>query len=122
MVCTCGITLKLNLSKGSVFKCPNCAKHWDFNTKNNIPKKAEIPKPLKHARNTVDRFNREQDLDYIKEYLTNQYKKRAPITFYYRQDNEPRHFGNYLLNDMYIQVKSSKGYYIKFLIDKIRRV
>ena len=46
----------------------------------------------------------------------------APLRFWYRSDIEPRNIRNYFINEKYLNVRSEKGYYIKFLIDKIRKI
>jgi len=61
-------------------------------------------------------------LETIKKYLHTQKQNNSPLTFYYRQDTSPRKVFDYFIDDRYVQVRSDKGYYIKFLIDKIRKI
>jgi len=121
--CTCGISLKVDLSKGSIFRCPNCKKEWDTNGKIKSVGKATGSKSATTKNNAnKEIFSRESDVETIRKYLSEQEKKGNPISFYYRKDTTPRTFTNYFIDGIYVKVKSSKGYYIKFLIDKIRKV
>jgi len=76
----------------------------------------------RQKRSVDTRFKRETDLEIIKQYLHTQKAKNAPVSFYYRQDTSPRKVSDYFIDDRYVQVRSDKGYYIKFLIDKIRKI
>ena len=67
-------------------------------------------------------FKREADIETIKAYLHKQEETNSPISFYYREDISPRKFYNYFIDDKYVQVWSNKGYYIKFLIERIRKL
>jgi hypothetical protein len=55
-------------------------------------------------------------------YLKNQEIKKQPLIFWYRDDNTPRKIYDYFVDKKYVNVRSDKGYYIKFLIDKIRKI
>jgi hypothetical protein len=69
-----------------------------------------------------DRFQRETSLEVIKSYLKNNEILKNPLVFFYREDTSPRVISDYYLDEKYINVKSTEGYYIKFLIDKIRKI
>lgn len=77
-----------------------------------------VPKRLKRR----DFFQRENTLEEIVDYLKNQETKNQPLKFWYRSDNEPREMYDYFINKKYVNVRSDKGYFIKFLIDKIRKI
>ncbi len=84
--------------------------------KNKKPKTEDIkskPKPI---------VCRENTLEEITSYLKLQEVKRRSIQFWYRDDAKPRIIDDYYLDERYINVRSDKGYFIKFLIDKIRRI
>lgn len=76
----------------------------------------------RQKRNIDTRFKRETDLETIKKYLHTQKQNNSPLTFYYRQDTSPRKVTDYFIDERYVQVRSDKGYYIKFLIEKIRKI
>lgn len=76
----------------------------------------------RQKRNIDTRFKRETNLETIKKYIYTQKQSNSPLTFYYRQDTSPRKVSDYFIDDRYVQVRSDKGYYIKFLIDKIRKI
>ena len=76
----------------------------------------------RQKRNIDTRFKREIDLETIKKYLRTQKQNNSPLTFYYRQDTSPRKVTDYFVDERYVQVRSDKGYYIKFLIEKIRKI
>ena len=44
------------------------------------------------------------------------------LKFWYRDDVNPREMNDYFIDKKYVQVKSDKGYFIKFLIDRIRKI
>jgi len=67
-------------------------------------------------------FKRETDLTVIKNYLENQKVNDDPIKFWYREDINPREIYDYNVDDKYINARSDKGYFIKFLIDRIRKI
>ena len=69
-----------------------------------------------------DGFYRETSLREIWEYLKLQETFHTPITFYYRHDVKPRKIYDYYLDKNYINVKTEKGYHIKFLVNKIRKI
>jgi hypothetical protein len=77
---------------------------------------------IKKRNSSSDRFKRETDLETIKSYLSRQKASNQPIEFYYRQDKTPRKIYNYYLDERYINAKGNQRYYIKFLIDKIRKI
>lgn len=84
------------------------------------PIKRDKLKPRRKQKRTL--FNRENSVEEITEYLRNQKNNNFPIRFWYRDDISPRKVSNYFIDEKYIQVKSDKGYYIKFLIDKVRKI
>lgn len=93
--------------------CKNCGKNWTTELQSNTSK--EIKKES-------DAFYRETSLREIWEYLKLQETFHTPITFYYRNDVKPRKIYDYYLDKNYINVKTEKGYCIKFLINKIRKI
>ena len=93
--------------------CKNCGKNWTFNSQLNTDK------GIKKESNG---FYRETSLREIWEYLKLQEQFHTPITFCYRDDVKPRKIYDYYLDKKYINVKTEKGYYIKFLINKIRKI
>jgi len=96
------------------YVCKDCRKNWtsDVIVKNRTTKKTK-------SENT---FQRENSLKEIIAYLKSKEKNNMPLKFWYRNDIEPRKMYDYFVDDRYVQVRSDKGYYIKFLIDKIRKV
>ncbi len=85
------------------------------NTPDTITKKRKIKKE--------ENFNRESSLESINSYLLKQFANSKPIKFYYRDDIAPREFSSFFIVDnKYIKVLGSKGYYITFLIDRIRKI
>jgi hypothetical protein len=80
------------------------------------------PHRRSNSRGIGKRFARETGLEEIKNYLRRQKAVNAPVVFYYRKDSSPRRIYNYYLDERYVYVRSDKGYYIKFLIDKIRKI
>lgn len=87
----------------------------------NCNKTAKIYQELK-TKTKRDRFQRENTLEEITSYLKSQEVKRRSIQFWYRDDTKPRTIHDYYLDERYINVRSDRGYFIKFLIDKIRKV
>lgn len=67
-------------------------------------------------------FQRENTLDEIINYLKSQKAKGLALKFWYRNDTDPRDIRDYYIDKKYVNVRSDKGYYIKFLIDKIRKI
>lgn len=45
-----------------------------------------------------------------------------PLKFWYRDDTKPREMYDYYIDEKYVQVRADKGYYIKFLTDRIRKI
>lgn len=84
--------------------------------------KEKVERKVRRSRSLYSRFKRENDLDAIKNYLNKQKANNQPIVFYYRQDRAPRRIYNYYLDERYINAKGNKGYYIKYLIDRIRKI
>lgn len=82
-------------------------------SKNSIPTEPEI----KYI------FQRENTLEEIISYLKKQKANNLPLRFWYRSDSRPREVDNYYIDEKYVQVKYKyKKYYIKFLIDRIRKI
>jgi hypothetical protein len=68
-------------------------------------------------------FKRENTLEEIISYLKNQKANNLPLKFWYRSDIRPREVDDYYVGEKYLQVKYKYNkYYIKFLIDKIRKI
>jgi len=93
--------------------CKNCGKNWTFGSQLNTNKA---------TKKEVNVFYRETSLREIWEYLKLQETFHTPIIFYYRDDVEPRKIYNYYLDKNYINVKTEKGYFLKFLINRIRKI
>ena len=80
--------------------------------------KNSISKKLK----TKETFKRENSLQEIIAYLQNQEINNEPLKFWYRDDIKPREVHDYFIDEKYVQVRADKGYFIKFLIDRIRKI
>ena len=94
--------------------CKDCGRNWTSNgTINNFV--SRNPK-------VKDTFQRENTLEEIIVYLKNQETNNKPLKFWYRDDVNPREMYDYFIDEKYVQVRADKGYYIKFLIDKIRKI
>lgn len=105
---------KKGIRKGKQrYYCKKCGKNWTAELQSSASK--EIKKES-------DGFYSETSLREIWEYLKLQETFHTPITFYYRNDVKPRKIYDYYLDKNYINVKTEKGYYIKFLINKIRKI
>ena len=104
--------------------CLYCYEQENSRTLHAFRKKlgVEAERKGRQKRSIDSKFKRETDLETIKKYLHTQKQNNSPLTFYYRQDTSPRKVFNYFIDDRYVQVRSDKGYYIKFLIDKIRKI
>lgn len=96
------------------YVCKDCDRNW---TSDGIVKNLFSGKTK-----TKDTFQRENTLEEIVTYLKNQEANNMPIKFWYRNDTKVREMHDYFVDDKYVQVRSDKGYYIKFLIDKIRKI
>lgn len=91
-----------------------------FRNKNRLK---EAPVRIKKKKKEEAPFYRETSLDTIHSYIKTQYSNSKPIRFYYRDDLSPREFNSFFITDnKYIKVLGNKGYYITFLIDKIRKI
>jgi len=95
-----------------------------YNKLKNKKPKSQVKKSarIKTTKTQDVDFRRENDLTIIKSYLENQKVNDDPIKFWYRDDVEPREIYDYHIDDKYINVRSDEGYFIKFLIDKIRKI
>lgn len=104
--------------------CVYCYEQKHSRTLHEFRKKLGIKDERQGRRksNIDTKFKRETDLDAIKKYLHTKKENNSPLTFYYRQDTLPRKVYDYFIDERYVQVRSDKGYYIKFLIDKIRKI
>ncbi|MFC1649329.1 hypothetical protein ACFL2C_01270 [Patescibacteria group bacterium] len=94
--------------------CIDCKRNW---TSDGIVRREAV--------NIVTRkkgFQRENTLEEIVNYLNAQESENSPLRFWYRDDIEHRNIHDYYLDEKYINVRSEKGYYIKFLIDRIRKI
>ncbi len=94
--------------------CKDCGRNW---TSDGVVKKFVSRKPK-----TKDTFQRENTLEEIVAYLKNQEKNNESLKFWYRDDTSPREMHDYFIDEKYVQVRADKEYYIKFLIDKIRKI
>jgi len=94
--------------------CKDCGRNWTFN---GIVKNLVVRKPK-----TKDVFQRENTLEEIIAYLKNQETSNMPLKFWYRDDTKPREAYDYFIDEKYVQVRADRGYYIKFLIDRIRKI
>ena len=96
------------------YVCKDCGKNWTDSlvSNDNASKKLKIK----------DCFQRENTLKEIVAYLKNQKTKNQSLKFWYRHDDDPRKIYDYFVDEKYVQVWSDKGYYIKFIIDKIRKI
>jgi hypothetical protein len=97
------------------YRCKECGRDW---TSNEVTRRKSV-KPLK----TEKLFLRENTLEEIINYLKSTEANGMPLQFWYRDDIEPRNiYDDYFIDEKYVNVLSEKGYYIKFLIDKIRKI
>lgn len=94
--------------------CKDCGRNW---TSGGVAENL-FSRKIK----TKDTFQRENTLEEIVAYLKNQEANNMSIKFWYRNDTKVREMHDYFVDDKYVQVRSDKGYYIKFLIDKIRKI
>lgn len=94
----------LSYNKHNKYYCKNCNEVWDFEgaQKNN--------------------FKRENTLEEIIAYLKNQETNHMPLKFWYRDEIKSREMYDYFIDEKYVQVRSDEGYFIKFLIDRIRKI
>ena len=103
------------IKDGFIYVCSTC------NSEVNVKKK-HIQNTQKTKIKKKDQFIRETATGKILTYLKNQKESNKPIEFYYRNDVKPRKIYDYFLDEKYINVRSEQGYYIKFLIDRIRKI
>ena len=94
--------------------CKDCGRNWtsDGIANNSISKKSK----------TKETFKRENSLQEIIAYLQNQEINNKPLKFWYRDDIKPREMHDYFIDEKYVQARADKGYFIKFLIDRIRKI
>lgn len=84
-------------------------------------KKPVITEPVK--KEVIDDFQRENTIEEIKKYLEVSKKNGSSISFYYKEKQEMSTFTNYYHDDTYVHVKHwNSRYYIKYLINKIRKI
>lgn len=77
---------------------------------------------ISNTKNEED-FIREDSIEDIKKYLNNKKNNNSPVSFYYKDKNSMDQYYNYYFDDKYLYVKSwYSKFYIKYLIDKIRKV
>jgi hypothetical protein len=67
-------------------------------------------------------FSRENSIDEIRSYLIEQKALNKPIKIFYRDDLTSRTLHGFNIDGPYLKVRNKKGYYIKFLIDRIRKI
>ena len=127
-----------NKSKSVKFECPNCSsnnirskwirrdkkrllcwdcwKNWSVlleDYENNV-----VSKPIKE-----EEFERENTIEEIKDYLKIKESSNSPVNFYYRDKENIDTYYDYYFDDTYLYVKGwSSKFYIKYLIDKIRKI
>ncbi len=113
----------------SVNHCVNCYEKLHgvqlkkFRNKHRLEKKHSNKVTKIKRKKEEAPFYREVSLDSIHAYIKKQYANSKPIKFYYRDDVTPREFDSFFITDnKYIKVLGNKGYYITFLIDKIRKI
>lgn len=96
------------------YMCKDCGRSWTSGgaVKNTISTKTKQENIFK-AENTPEE---------IIAYLKDQEKYNKPLVFWYRDDINPRITYDYFIDEKYVQVRADEGYYIKFLIDKIRKI
>lgn len=98
--------------------CKNCTKSWSVPMNSYIESKIKIS----NTKNEED-FIREDSIENIKKYLNNNKNNNLPVSFYYKDKNSMDQYYNYYFDDKYLYVKSwYSKFYIKYLIDKIRKV
>lgn len=94
--------------------CGDCGRNWSVLLANVVNNKVN---------KTEDTFNRENTIEEIKDYLKVKESNHSPVSIYYREKNTMDTFDNYYFDDTYLHVKTwNSRYYIKYLIDKIRKV
>ena len=112
-----------NIKKTRYKICPICQAESLTIDKNgnkickNCDKTAKIKTKIKN-----NHFRRENTLNEIINYLKSHEARHEDIQFWYRDDIKPRKIYDYFLDEKYINVRSDEGYFIKFLIDKIRKI
>lgn len=94
--------------------CKECGRNW---TSNKI-----VENLVYRKSNTKDNLQRENTLEEIVVYLKSQKENNMPLKFWYRNDTEPRETYDYFIDEKYVNVHSDKGYFIRFLINKIRKI
>jgi len=93
--------------------CKDCGRNW---TSTEISSKGLFEGIKKHD------FERENTLKDIITYLKKQEIAKDPLIFWYRDDVTPRNVYDYHIDEKYVNVRSSKGFFMRFLIDKIRKI
>jgi len=94
--------------------CKECGRNW---TSSGIVENFVYRKPK-----TKNNIQRENTLEEIIAYLKDKKANNMPLKFWYRNDTKPREIYDYFIDEKYVNVRSDKGYFIKFLINKIRRI
>lgn len=79
-------------------------------------------KQVQKKRKEIVLFGRENTIDEINAYLGEQKRLNRPIKIFYKEDVTSRTFYTYYIEGPYIKVRSKKGYYISFRIDRIRKI
>ena len=96
--------------------CKNCNKSWSVSLNSYI--KPENEKIIKE-----DNFLSENSIEEIRNYLEMKKNNNLPVSFYYKDKKSMDQYYDYYFDDKYLHVKSwYSRYYIKYLIDKIRKV
>ncbi len=99
------------------YVCKNCRKNWSEATYSSSSYTATSSK-------INEEVAREMPIEKIRKYLKDKYLNIEPIEFYYRDDKKPRKIhSDYHVDNTYVHVHSdSRGHYIKFRIDRIRKI
>lgn len=98
--------------------CADCGKNWSVLLEDIVN---DTVKPIINKKE--DSFIRENTIEEIRDYLKIKESNDSPVTIYYREKESMDIFYNYYFDDTYLHVKTwNSKYYIKYLIDKIRKV
>lgn len=105
--------------------CLNCYEKINKKTLHTFRQKFNVEKITNYNLNQVkeEDFIREDTIENIKKYLNDKKNKNLLISFYYRDKKFLEQHNNYYFDDKYLYVKNwYSKFYIKYLIDKIRKV
>lgn len=97
--------------------CWECWKNWSVLLEDY--EDDVVKKPIKKE----EEFERENTIEEIKDYLKIKESSNSPVSFYYRDKENTDTYNDYYFDDTYLHVKNwNSKYYIKYLIEKIRKV